>query len=167
MLRPPIESAQYLSIRYFQRRADNDVVASVGSKGDSYDNAMAESFNDLYKRGHLPGQPHWRGFDDIELVTLDSVDWFNHGHIHGEILPGHRKLITPAAHEAAYYRQPSTTDQTVTQQPEPPPNRARLRRWGCAVKDVAAKLERGRHTVDETVIDDGEVPLAMTRPALV
>jgi len=49
VLQRPIEVAQYLSIRYSERPADNDVVASVGSRGDSYDNAMAESFNGLFK----------------------------------------------------------------------------------------------------------------------
>ena len=48
-MRRPVESTQYLSIAYSERLADNDIVASVGSKGDSYDNALVESFNGLYK----------------------------------------------------------------------------------------------------------------------
>jgi putative transposase len=107
--------SQYLSIRYSQRLADNDIVASVGSKGDSYDNAMVESFNGLYKWELIYPQGPWRGLEDVEYATLEYVDWFNHRRLHGEILPGRRTFTTPAAHEAAHYRQTSTTDQVVTQ----------------------------------------------------
>ncbi len=110
--------SQYLSIRYSQRLADNDIVASVGSKGDSYDNAMVESFNGLYKWELIYPQGPWRGLEDVEYATLEYVDWFNHRRLHGEILPGRRTFTTPAAHQAAYYRQTSTTDQVVTQQTE-------------------------------------------------
>ena len=81
----PVESAQYLSIRYSERLADNDIVASVGSKGDSYDNAMAESFNGLYKWELIYPQGPWRGLDDIEFATMIYVDWFNQRRLHGEI----------------------------------------------------------------------------------
>ena len=106
---------QYLSIRYSQRLADNDIVASVGSKGDSYDNAMIESFNGLYKWELIYRQGPWEGLEDVEFATLEYVDWFNHRRRHGEILPGRRKYTTPAAHEAANYHQPSTADKAVTQ----------------------------------------------------
>jgi putative transposase len=76
---------QYLSIRYSERLADNDIVASVGSKGDSYDNAMAESFNGLYKWELIYPQGPWRGLDDIEFATMNYVDWFNQHRLHGEI----------------------------------------------------------------------------------
>ena len=107
--------SQYLSIRYSQRLADNDIVGSVGSKGDSYDNAMIESFNGLYKWELIYPKGPWRGLDDVEFATLEWVDWFNHRRLHGEILPGRRQFTTPAAHEAAYYRQMSTTEEVVTQ----------------------------------------------------
>jgi putative transposase len=105
---------QYLSIRYSTRLADNDIVASVGSKGDSYDNAMIESFNGLYKSELIYRKGPWRGLDDVEYATLEYVDWFNHRRRHGEILDGPR-YTTPADHEATYYRQNVTTDQIVTQ----------------------------------------------------
>ena len=95
---------QYLSVRYSQRLADNDIVASVGSKGDSYDNALVESFNGLYKWELIYPQGPWRGLEDVECATLTYVDWFNHRRLHGEINRG-PGYTTPAAFEAAYYRQ--------------------------------------------------------------
>ena len=62
---------QYLSIRYSERLAENDIVASVGSRGDSYDNAMAEAFNSLYKWELIYRQGPWRGLDDVEFATLE------------------------------------------------------------------------------------------------
>jgi putative transposase len=106
---------QYLSIRYSQRLADNGVVASVGSKGDSYDNAMIESFNGLYKWELIYPHGPWQGLDDVEFATLEYVDWFNHRRRHGEILPGRRQFTTPTDHETAYYRQTTTTTEAVTQ----------------------------------------------------
>lgn len=105
---------QYLSIRYSTRLADNEIVASVGSKGDSYDNALIESFNGLYKTELIHRAGPWRGLDDVEFATLSYVDWFNHRRRHSQILDG-PGYTTPAAHEAAYYNQPVTTTQEVTQ----------------------------------------------------
>lgn len=105
---------QYLSIRYSDRLAANDIVASVGSKGDSYDNALAESFNGLYKWELIYKQGPWRGLDDVEFATMSYVDWFNHHRLHGEIEPG-PGYTTPAAFENAYYRQNVTTIEAVTQ----------------------------------------------------
>jgi putative transposase len=98
---------QYLSIRYADRLAANEIVASVGSKGDSFDNAMAESFNGLYKWELIYRQGPWRGLDDVEFATMTYVDWFNHRRLHGTITDG-PGYTTPAAHEAAYYRQTTT-----------------------------------------------------------
>jgi putative transposase len=106
--------SQYLSIRYSQRLADNGVVASVGSKGDSYDNAMIESFNGLYKWELIYPHGPWQGISDVEFATLEYIDWFNHRRLHGEILEGRRQFTTPAAHETAY-RQNVTADQATTQ----------------------------------------------------
>src|SRR3712207_2065995 len=69
---------QYLAIRYTERLAEAGAVASVGSKGDSYDNALAESFNGLYKTELIRRQGPWRGLEDVEHATLEYVDWFNH-----------------------------------------------------------------------------------------
>ena len=95
---------QYLSIRYSERLDENDIVASVGSKGDSYDNAMAEAFNSLYKWELIYPQGPWRGLDDVEFATLGYIDWFNHRRLHGQITDDNT-YITPAEFETLYYRQ--------------------------------------------------------------
>lgn len=105
---------QYLSIRYAERLATNDIVASVGSKGDSYDNALAESFNGLYKWELIYRQGPWRGLDDVEFATMTYIDWFNHKRLHGTITNG-SGYTTPASHEAAYYRQTTPATEPVTQ----------------------------------------------------
>ncbi len=68
---------QYLSIRYTERLAEAGAVSSVGSKGDSYDNAMAESVIGLYKTELVRRKGPWRGVDDLEFATMEWVDWFN------------------------------------------------------------------------------------------
>ncbi len=105
---------QYLSIRYSERLAENDIVASVGSKGDSYDNAMAEAFNSLYKWELIYPQGPWRGLDDVEFATLGYIDWFNHRRLHGEITDD-TTYTTPAEFEALYYRQNQAAPEAVTQ----------------------------------------------------
>jgi putative transposase len=100
VLRRPVESAQYLSIRYTDRLADAGVVASVGSKGDSYDNALAESFSGLFKAELIRRYGPWRGIDDVELATLDYLDWFNHRRLHSAC-----DDRPPAEYEAIHYRQ--------------------------------------------------------------
>ena len=94
---------QYLCVRYSERLADNDIVASVGSRGDSYDNAMAESFNSLYKWELIYPQGPWRSVEDVEFATLGYIDWFNHRRLHGEITDDN-SYLTPAEFEAVYYR---------------------------------------------------------------
>jgi len=90
---------QYLAIRYTERLAEAGALASVGSKGDSYDNALAESFNGLYKTELIRHGGPWRGLEDVEYATLEYVDWFNHRRLHGEL-----GMITPAEFEAAYHQ---------------------------------------------------------------
>jgi putative transposase len=90
VLRRPIESAQYLSIRYTERLDATGAVRSVGSKGDSFDNAAAESLIGLYKTELIRRRGPWRGLDDVEIATLEWVDWFNHRRLHsacGDIPP--------------------------------------------------------------------------------
>jgi putative transposase len=94
--------SQYLAIRYTERLAQAGAVASVGSRGDSYDNALAESFNGLYKAELIRHDGPWRGLEDLEYATLEYVDWFNHRRLHGEL-----GMVTPAEFEAAYNRQPA------------------------------------------------------------
>jgi hypothetical protein len=69
---------QYLAIRYTERLADAGVVNSVGSKGDSYDNALAESVNGLYKAELIRRRRSWRTVEEVELATAGWVDWWNH-----------------------------------------------------------------------------------------
>lgn len=109
---------QYLCVRYSERLADNEIVASVGSKGDSFDNAMAESFNGFYKWELIYPKGPWRGLDDVEFATLTYVDWFNHRRLHGEIEPG-PGFTTPAAFEADHYRQTISAEPAKTQTIEP------------------------------------------------
>ena len=105
---------QYLSIRYSERLAENDIVASVGSKGDSYDNALAESFNGLYKWELIYRQGPWRGLDDVEFATMTYVDWFNHHRLHSGIT-NDASYTTPVEFEAAYYSHNPTALEAVTQ----------------------------------------------------
>jgi putative transposase len=88
---------QYLAIRYTERLDQAGLERSVGSRGDSYDNALAESTIGLYKTELIHRRGPWRTIDDIEIATLEYVDWFNHRRLHGEI-----GMIPPAEHEAAH-----------------------------------------------------------------
>jgi putative transposase len=88
---------QYLAVRYTERLAEAGVVASVGSRGDSYDNALAESFHGLYKAELIRHHGPWQGLDDVEFATLEYVDWFNHRRLHGEL-----GMLPPAEFEARY-----------------------------------------------------------------
>ena len=74
---------QYLSIRYTDRLAQAGLAASVGSRGDSYDNAAAESCFGLFKTELIRPRGPWKGFDDVELATCEWVDWFNNRRLHG------------------------------------------------------------------------------------
>jgi putative transposase len=101
---------QYLAIRYSERLAAAGIAASVGSRGDSYDNALAESFHGLYKAELIRHHGPWRGLDDVEHATLGYVDWFNHRRLHGEL-----GMAPPAEVEAAYHHRtaPAITDRAV------------------------------------------------------
>jgi len=74
---------QYLSIRYSERLAEAGAAPSVGSRGDSYDNALAESVHSLYKTELIYNQGPWRTAADVELATLAWVDWWNNRRLHG------------------------------------------------------------------------------------
>ncbi len=91
---------QYLSIRYTERLAENGVEASVGSVGDSYDNALAETVIGLFKTEVIYARGPWRSLEAVEYATLEWVDWFNHRRLLEPI--GH---VPPAEFEEAYYRQ--------------------------------------------------------------
>ena len=98
---------QYLAIRYTERLAEAEVVASVGSVGDSYDNAMAEAFNSLFKAELVRNKGPWRGIDDLEIAVAEYIDWYNHRRLHGEL-----GLVPPAEYEALHHTHP-TVQQTV------------------------------------------------------
>ena len=93
------KGVQYLAVRYTQRLAEAGAVASVGSTGDSYDNALAEAFNSLFKAELVRNKGPWKGIDDLEFAVAEYIDWFNHRRLHGEI-----GLIPPAEHEDTFYR---------------------------------------------------------------
>jgi len=90
--------SQYTAIRYAERLLDVGALASIGTVGDSYDNALAESVVGLYKTECVRHDGPFRGVDDLELATADWVWWFNHNRLHGSI--GH---VPPVEFEAAYY----------------------------------------------------------------
>ena len=94
--------SQYLAIRYTERLAEAGAVTSVGSRGDSFDNALAETTIGLYKTELIRRRGPWRGLDDLELATLEWVDWYNHRRLHSAC--DHRP---PAEYEATYT--PTTT----------------------------------------------------------
>ena len=91
--------SQYVSIRYSKRLAEAGVEPSVGSKGDSYDNALAETINGLYKAELIHRRAPWKTKESLELATLEWVSWFNHHRLLEPI--GH---IPPAEAEANYHR---------------------------------------------------------------
>jgi transposase InsO family protein len=91
---------QYVSIRYTERLAEAGLEPSVGSVGDSYDNALAETINGLYKAEVIHRRPSWRTREEVEWATLNWVDWFNNRRLLESI-----GNIPPAEAEANYYSQ--------------------------------------------------------------
>jgi transposase InsO family protein len=99
-LRRPLESTQYLSIRYTERLADAGIEVSVGSRGDAYDNALAETVIGLFKTEVIRRRGPWRSLEAVEFATLDWVDWFNTRRLLEPI-----GYLPPAEYEARYYEQ--------------------------------------------------------------
>lgn len=100
---------QYRAIRYTQRLADAEAVASVGSKGDSYDNAMAEALNSLFKAECIRNPAMrptggWKHVGDVEIAVAEYIDWYNHRRLHGEL--GH---VPPVEFETNYWSRHPTT----------------------------------------------------------
>ena len=101
---------QYVSIRYTERLAEAGIEPSVGSIGDSYDNALAETINGLYKAEVIHRRGAWKTTEAVEIATLEWVSWFNH----------HRLLepigyIPPAEFEAMYYRSKEAQEESQTE----------------------------------------------------
>ncbi len=90
--------SQYVSIKYTERLAEAGIEPSVGSVGDSYDNALAETINGLYKTEVIYRRGPWRSFEAVEYATLEWVDWFNHRRLLEPI-----GNIPPAEAEEQYY----------------------------------------------------------------
>src|SRR5947209_9808328 len=103
VLRRPFDSAQYVSIRYTERLADAGIEPSVGSVGDSYDNALAETIIGLFKTEVIRRRGPWRSLEAVEFAVLEWVDWFNN-----------RRLLEPIGNmpptgaEARYYAELET-----------------------------------------------------------
>ena len=98
MLHRPLEPAQYTSFAFTSRLLEAGVDASVGSVGDAYDNAMAESQIGAYKTELIQPEGPWRDVDHVEFDTLNWVHWFNHERTHESV-----DDLTPIEVEAAHY----------------------------------------------------------------
>jgi len=97
--------SQYLSIRYSERLAEAGAVTSVGSRGDSYDNALAETIIGLYKTELIRRRGPWKGIDDVEYSTLEWVDWFNHRRLLepiGDVPPVEIEAVFHRREDASY-----------------------------------------------------------------
>jgi len=112
VLRRPVESTQYLAIRYTERLAEAGAVTSVGSRGDSYDNALAETIIGLYKTELVRQRGPWKGIDGLEYATLEWVDWFNHRRLLEPI-----GYVPPAEFEAAHWRRETPNSIAGLKQP--------------------------------------------------
>ena len=119
---------QYLSMRYTDRLTEAGIAPSVGSRGDSYDNALAESVIGLFKTEVIQRKGPWRHLEAVEFATLEWVDWFNTRRLLEPI-----GYVPPAEYEARYYeqlREPATIEHDVTAGiPEPAPTDDRCS-WG-------------------------------------
>lgn len=96
---------QYLAIRYTERVAEAGAVTSVGSRGDSYDNALAESVHALYKTELIRRRGPWRSLEQVELATARWVEWYNLRRLHGAI-----ENLPPAEYEDRYWRRLEAPD---------------------------------------------------------
>jgi transposase InsO family protein len=92
--------SQYLAIRYTERLGEAGIQCSVGTTGDSYDNALAETIIGLFKTEVIHKRGPWKSIDPVEYATLEWVDWFNHRRLLGPIGD-----VPPAEYEQAYYEQ--------------------------------------------------------------
>jgi len=100
--------SQYVSIRYTERLAEAGIEPSVGSRGDSYDNALAETINGLYKAELIHRRAPWKTKESVELATLQWVHWFNHTRLLEPI-----GYVPPAEAEENYYRQLAHSQETI------------------------------------------------------
>jgi transposase InsO family protein len=99
---------QYLSIRYTERLAEAGIESSVGTTGDSYDNALAETVNGLYKTEVIRRRGPWRGIEDVEFATLTWVAWYNSTRLFEPL-----GYVSPAEYEAAFYHRQTAPAEAV------------------------------------------------------
>ena len=109
---------KFTSVRYGERLAELGAVPSIGTVGDSFDNALAETVNGYYKTELIrgPSQGPWRTVDDVELATLGWVHWHNTRRLHGYL-----DDVPPAEFEAAFYAAQHPDQLVGVQKPEPLP----------------------------------------------
>ena len=113
---------QYRAIRYTQRLAEAEAVASVGSKGDSYDNAMAEALNSLFKAECIRNPAMrpaggWKNVTDVEIAVAEYIDWYNHRRLHGELShvpPVEFETNHWSQHHTNHYREDKVLTKTRT-----------------------------------------------------
>ncbi|MDO4239240.1 IS3 family transposase [Micrococcus sp.] len=94
------KGVRYVAVRYTQRLAQAGAVASVGSTGDSYDNALAKAFNSLFKAELIRNRGPFTSIEDLEIAVAEYIDWFNHRRVHGEI-----GLVPPVEFEDVYHHE--------------------------------------------------------------
>ena len=108
-----MKSNEYTAIRYRSRLDDVGALASIGTVGDSYDNALAETTIGLYKTECIRHDGPWRGVGDVELATCSWVDWFNHHRLHSAL-----DYLTPIEYENLHqHREMITQEHPLTGQP--------------------------------------------------
>jgi putative transposase len=134
---------QYLAIRYTERLEDAGLHAFVGLRGDSYDNALAESFNGLYKTELIRKDGPWYGLEDVEHATMEYVHWFNTERLHSAI-----GMMPPAVFEARFRAQNTPSERTHQ-------NRAAV-----SACDARKDPPTTRMTLPEEVVPAGSATLA-------
>ncbi|WP_329171338.1 integrase core domain-containing protein [Streptomyces sp. NBC_01477] len=104
----PVESSQYVSIRYTDRLADIGAAASVGSVADSYDNAMAEALNGTFKAELIEMQGPWKDIDQVERTIFQWITWYNEERLHSAL-----DYVPPAEYEQDYWRSQEPVPQSA------------------------------------------------------
>jgi putative transposase len=148
-LRRPIESGQYTSYAFTQLVDNHGVLASIGSVGDAYDNALAESFVDSFKT-ELIADRVWRSKAQLELAVVEYIGWFNHDRLH-EALGD----IPPVEFEQRHAEKAAISDNgSVAALPS-----------SAADRLYAARVERERASEPETALSDTAGPASPATPA--
>ena len=126
MLRRSIEPGQYTSIAFTERLAAAGAAPSVGTAGDALDDALAETHIGLFKTELIRRRGPWRGLDDVELATLEWVDWHNNRRLHTACHD-----LTPVEYEQVFYGHHPVQNRPSSQHPESPDSPGRFRPRCC------------------------------------